>query len=162
MIRADRPKATIERTFAASIDEVWELWTTREGLEAWWAPEGHRMTVRALDPRPGGEFVFEMTAVTPGQIQWQTSSGIPLTTVQRVAYTEVEPPRRLRYQNIIDFVPGVERYEVDNVVEFEETDSGVRIVITFTPLHDEEWSRLATLGYETQLSNLEAVLQARR
>ncbi len=96
---------------------MWELWTTREGLEAWWAPDGNRFVVRALDVRPGGELVFEATATTPDQIEWQTGAGIPVTTVQRIVYTEVEPPRRLGYRNVIDFVPGVEPYEVDNVVE---------------------------------------------
>ena len=162
MIRADRPRVTIERTFRASIDEVWELWTTAEGLAAWWAPEGHRLAVRALDLRPGGEFVFEATAVTADQIEWQTKIGMPLTTLQRIVYTEVEPPRRLGYRNVLDFVPGVEPYEVDNVVEFVETESGVRIVITFTPMHSDEWSGLARLGYESQLQNLDGVLASRR
>src|SRR5439155_6931575 len=26
------------RTFQASAKEVWELWTTKEGLESWWGP----------------------------------------------------------------------------------------------------------------------------
>ena len=105
---------------------------------------------------------YSREAITPAQIEWQTKSGIPLTTVQRIVYTEVDPPRRLRYRNIIDFVPDVEAYEVDNEVDFEENESGVRIVIRFSPLHSDEWSRLATLGYESQLSHLEAVLVSRR
>ncbi len=118
--------------------------------------------MRALDVRPGGELVFEATAITPDQIEWQTGAGIPITTVQRIVYTEVDRPRRLGYRNVIDFVPGVEPYEIDNVVDFERTDAGVRVVITFTPLHDAEWTRLARLGYDSQLRNLEAVLVARR
>jgi len=162
MIRADQPKATLDRTFRGSLDELWDLWTTPEGIEAWWAPEGHRVAVRALDLRPGGEFTWETTAITPAQIEWQTKSGIPLTTVQRIVYTEVDPPRHLRYRNIIDFVPGVEPYEVDNEVDFEPTESGVRIVIRFSPLHSDEWTRLATLGYESQLSHLDVALASRR
>src|SRR5712691_3158803 len=31
-----RPKIRLERTFEVSAKEVWELWTTKEGLESWW------------------------------------------------------------------------------------------------------------------------------
>ena len=30
----------IERTYQARVEELWELWTTKEGFESWWAPEG--------------------------------------------------------------------------------------------------------------------------
>ena len=33
-------KIVIERTYEASIEDIWELWTTREGIESWWGPEG--------------------------------------------------------------------------------------------------------------------------
>ncbi len=31
-------RITIERTYQASIEDVWELWTTKEGIESWWGP----------------------------------------------------------------------------------------------------------------------------
>src|SRR5256885_15775731 len=31
---------SIQRTYAASIDEAWALWTTKSGIESWWGPEG--------------------------------------------------------------------------------------------------------------------------
>ena len=33
-------KFVIERTYRASVDELWDLWTTKEGFESWWPPEG--------------------------------------------------------------------------------------------------------------------------
>lgn len=32
------PTATIERTFRAPVERVWAMWTTKEGLEAWYWP----------------------------------------------------------------------------------------------------------------------------
>ena len=35
----------LQRTYAATPEEVWELWTTASGIEGWWAPRrlrGHR------------------------------------------------------------------------------------------------------------------------
>ena len=33
-------RTTLERNFNASIDDVWELWTTKDGIESWWGPDG--------------------------------------------------------------------------------------------------------------------------
>ncbi|HEX7262885.1 MAG TPA: SRPBCC domain-containing protein [Candidatus Dormibacteraeota bacterium] len=158
---ADRPKVTIERTFQASIEEVWALWTTKEGLEAWWAPEGWKIAVRDLDLRPGGEFVYELTATDAEQIDFNARSGIPLTHVHHIVYTEVEPRRRLAYKDVVDFVAGVAPYGVDNLIEFEEIDAGVRMALTFGPMHSDEWTRLASLGWESLLLQLEALLASR-
>lgn len=35
-------RVRLERTYDATIDEVWRLWTTREGIESWWGPRGSR------------------------------------------------------------------------------------------------------------------------
>ena len=32
----------IERTFNAAIEDVWTLWTTVDGIESWWGPDGPR------------------------------------------------------------------------------------------------------------------------
>ncbi len=53
---------TLERTFEATVDEIWELWTTKEGLESWWGPEGFSVKVHKLDLRPGGERLYAMSA----------------------------------------------------------------------------------------------------
>ena len=66
------PSATaqfsIQRTYAASIDEAWALWTTKSGIESWWGPEGFDVTVTSLDLRPGGHLIYLMTAVAPEQV----------------------------------------------------------------------------------------------
>lgn len=46
---------TLERTYRAPIADVWEMWTTKEGIESWWGPDGFAVTVqleKALAPRP--------------------------------------------------------------------------------------------------------------
>jgi uncharacterized protein YndB with AHSA1/START domain len=39
---ASKPRITIERTYLARIEDVWALWTTKEGLESWWGPRASR------------------------------------------------------------------------------------------------------------------------
>ena len=158
----ERPRLTFERTFEAAIDDVWELWTTREGIESWWGPDGFSVAVRELDLRPGGELVYAMSAVEPDQMEFMAKAGMPLITEHKLTFTDVDPPRRLAYRDMADFIPGVEPYEVRTVIELSEVDVGVRMVLTFDRMHDEEWTRLATLGRESELRRLEAALAARQ
>ena len=60
-----RQRVRLERTFIAAIEQVWELWTTKDGIESWWGPDGFEVKVRKLDFRPGGELLYDMTAIAP-------------------------------------------------------------------------------------------------
>jgi activator of Hsp90 ATPase-like protein len=157
-----RPKVTLERTFDASPEEVWELWTTRDGIEAWIGPEGFNVTVDELDLRPGGELVYAMTAVGPDQVEYMTRAGMPLVNVQRRRFIEVDPPRRLVTRELADFIPGIEPYEVETVLELEAVDDGTRLVLTFDAMHDADWTEMSRLGREGELRKLAHLLAARQ
>ena len=157
----EKPKLTLERTFKASIGEVWDLWTTREGIEAWWGPEGFSVTVSALDLRPGGDLLYTMSAVEAEQMEYMVKAGMPLSTDHKLTFTEVDPPRLLAYKDMADFIPGVEPYEVRTVIELAEVEDGVRMLLTFDRMHDERWTELARMGRESELARLAEVLAAR-
>ena len=53
------PKFVFDRTYRASVDELWELWTTKEGLESWWGPAGVRTEVHAIEVRPNGKLHYD-------------------------------------------------------------------------------------------------------
>ena len=156
---SNRPKLTLERTFRASIHEVWELWTTREGIEAWWGPDGFSVEVRSLELRAGGDLVYVMSAVAPEQIDYMKKAGMPVSTHHSLTFTEVSPPRRLAYVNTVDFVPDVEPYQIVTLLELAEVEGGgTRLVLTFDAMHDDRWTQLARMGHESELSRLEALL----
>ena len=157
-----RRKVTLERTFDATIEDVWELWTTKDGIESWWGPEGFAVEVRKLDLRPGGDLIYAMTATAPDQIEFMKKSGMPLTTETRILFTEIVPQQRLAYTNIVDFVPGVMPYEVATIVEFETSPHGVRMVLTMDAMHDENWTKMAVMGWESELGKLAKLLGERR
>ena len=159
--RASRPKIRLERTFQSSAKEVWELWTTKEGLEAWWGPEGFTTAVHKLDLRPGGEFEYAMTATRPDLIEGMKAAGLPLTSVAHGTYTEVTRPRRLAYTTLVDFIQGVAPYEVAAVVEIQPVGGGVRMVVTEDAMHDELWTERSTMGMNSSLDRLAKVLDAR-
>jgi uncharacterized protein YndB with AHSA1/START domain len=162
---ANRGKAidriTIERVYPATLEDVWTLWTTREGIESWWGPDGFAVTVRALDLRPGGELRYAMTAVAPETVQFMKSQGMPTTTELRLRYTEVTPPRRLAWLHVADFIPGVAPYDVGSAVELSRVDGGVRLVLTLDRMHDDVWTQRAVMGWESELGKLGKALAAR-
>ena len=156
---SNRPKLTLERTFRASIHEVWELWTTREGIEAWWGPDGFTVEVRSLELRAGGDLVYVMSAVAPEQIDYMKKAGMPVSTHHSLTFTEVSPPRRLAYVNTVDFVPDVEPYQIATLLELREVaGGGTHLVLTFDAMHDDRWTQLARMGHESELDRLEALL----
>ena len=155
-----RAQFSIQRTYAASIDEAWALWTTQAGIESWWGPEGFDVTVTSLDLRAGGELVYLMTAVASEQVAFMKRAGMPLATECRVTYTEISPPNRLAYKTLADFVPGVAPYEVATVVELEPTTDGVKLTLTFDAMHDDVWTERARAGHESQVRKLDALLSA--
>ena len=139
---------TIERTVAAQPQTVWDLWTTADGISQWWAPDGFRTDVGALDLRPGGELVYTMTAEAPEQ------NGLPLSTESRKVFTELEQPTRIAYRSVIDFVPDHEPYEHLTVVDLHPADGGTRVVMQVEELHDDVWTERLLAGRANELENL--------
>lgn len=148
----------LEWTYAASPEEIWRLWTTKEGLESWWAPEGFTAEVHELDLRPGGDLRYTFTAVEEPQIELLRSAGMPLETTAQKRFTVVEPPRRLAYDSLVDFVPEMEPYWQATTIDIVPEDDGTHVVMTMDPLHDDEWTQRLVAGRENELANLERVL----
>jgi uncharacterized protein YndB with AHSA1/START domain len=151
-------RLVLERAYQASLETVWELWTTPEGIEAWWGPSGFEVKVRKLDLRPGGKLLYAMTATAPAQVDFVKGAGIPVTVEMHITYTQVVPQRRLTFTHRTDFIPGVAPYEIATAVDLYSSDQRVRMVLTFDAMHDEEWTRRTVMGWESELGKLAKVL----
>ena len=149
----------IDRTLKASVEKVWRMWTTKDGLEKWWGPEHFSSTVRHLDVRAGGRFEIVMTAKLPEIIAQLKAAGMGESSVAKGDYTVVEANRRLVYTNAVDFVPGVPPYTSTTVVEMSAAPSGgTRLIVTNDVMHDEQWTAMATMGWTQQIGKLEKLL----
>jgi uncharacterized protein YndB with AHSA1/START domain len=155
-----KKRITIERTFDAPIEDVWELWTTKEGIESWWGPNGFRVEVRSIDLRAGGDLDYVMIAVGADEIAFMKQSGMPVRIEHRITYTEVTPQKRLVFTQKADFIPGVDPYDVGTMVDFHPSQDSVRLVLTIDAMHDQHWTDMAVMGWESELSKLAKVLQA--
>jgi len=160
---ANRPgkKITLERTFRAPPREVWELWTTRKGLESWWGPEGFVTEVRRLEVSPGGKFEYEMTATGAEQIEALKKANLPMRSRAHGSYKEVRAPKRLVYKTVADFIPGITPYEIATLVEFQIVPGGTRLTVIQDAMHNEEWTRMSEMGMGSSLDRLARVIENR-
>ncbi len=160
--KAEARPIRFERVYDGPVDDLWALWTTKDGLEEWFAPEGTHFEVPALDLRVGGAFDHVMTAVGDDAIAYMASVGRSRITQVRGRFVEVVRHERLRIRLTIDFLPGVEPYPYDIVVELHAEGERVRMVVTADLHPDADMTRLATQALASQLRQFDSVLAARR
>lgn len=152
-------RVELVRTYEAAIEDVWEMWTTKEGIEAWWGPGGFRVEVRTLELRPGGTLQYAMIATSPETIAFMNRAGMPTSQECRATFTAVEAPTRLAYLHRADFVPGVEPYDVAHEVRLARSGDATVLTLSFARMHDAEWTQRATMGWESELGKLDAALR---
>ena len=146
----------IERSYEASAEELWALWTSKDGFEAWWGPEGFRADVHLIEPRLGGGLHYEMVADTPEMIAAMKAMGQPASTMCKGSFSAFRPLEHLALRQMIDFLPGVEPYESLIEVDFTPQPEGrVRMVVTLHQMHDLQTTQMQEAGFRSQLSKLD-------
>jgi uncharacterized protein YndB with AHSA1/START domain len=147
-LRTYQPTFTIERTFAGSVEKLWWMWTTKEGLALWYWPPPLIASVVHVDLRVGGGYEIAAAGMS------HTSRG---------TYTEVVPLKRLASRAIIDFLPDLEPYERHDVIElFAAPNNHARMTFTSTRMHDEVWQQRSLQGFLASLDKLDRALEAGR
>lgn len=150
-----RSRTVIERTYRTRVEELWRLWTTKEGFESWWGSEGSRVEVHTIEAREGGTLHYDMIAVAPADIATRNQMGLASSSSVRARFTEFMPYQRLILAHVIDFVPGVKPYEQTIAVDFFAAGGTVRMVTTIEPMHDEEFTQTSIRVFTSQLEMLE-------
>ena len=153
---ARAPKIIVERTYRASLADVWDLWTTKQGFESWWGPQGFRADVHVLDARVGGELRYDMCADTDEMKAAMKKMGRPEKHATHSRFTELRPRERLVLTNVIDFLPGVATYESEIAVDFSVQGDRVRMVVSLDPMHSEQFTKMQEEGFTSQLTKLDA------
>jgi uncharacterized protein YndB with AHSA1/START domain len=159
--RAQPAQLELVREYPAPVEDLWALWSTRDGIESWWGPEGFTVEVAELDLRVGGAMVYTMVATAPPQVEFMRKARLPLSTEVRLTYTAVRRCELLAYEALADFVPGVDPYPLATTVQFEPIPSGARMTVRFDRMHDEQWTQRARMGRESELEKLARLLQQR-
>ena len=153
--RSPQAAVVIARTYPASVEALWALWTTKAGFESWWGPEGFRVEVSAIEPREGGALEYEMIADAPEAIAAMKAMGQPLSHGTRGRYAELRPHTRLKLVHVIDFIPGSEVYEHVIEVDFSAAGGQATMTVTVHPHLDPHWTRMSLEGFASQLTKLD-------
>lgn len=146
----------LERIYPATPEELWDLWATKEGFASWWGPQGFRVEVSVLEPRPGGALVYEMIADDPACVQAMKDAGQAVSHGVRATFSVFAPHRELALTSVIDFIPGVEAYESLIAVTFAPHERGARMVVQLHAMHDPHWTGMQIEGFTSQLGKLDA------
>ena len=154
-----RSSTIIERTYRTRVEELWDLWTTKEGFESWWGSEGSPVVVHSIEAREGGTLHYDMIALAPADIAKRHELGLAPSSSVRARFTEFKPYQRLILAHVVDFVPGVTPYEQLIAVEFFPAGDTVRMVTTIEPLHNEEFTQTSVRVFMGQLERLEGRFQ---
>jgi len=155
-------RIVIERRHRARPDDLWALWTTPAGLEAWWGPPGFAVTVQDMDLRTGGALRYTMTAIAPEMVAFMQKSGMSTATSAQATYDAVDPMTHLAYRHLVDFVPGRAAYETRVLVEFLPAGDEVTMRLTLDQMHDAVWTERQRMGWELELGKLAALLADRK
>jgi uncharacterized protein YndB with AHSA1/START domain len=80
----------IERTFDASVERIWQMWTVAEHFQSWYGPTGATIPVAKMDVRVGGARLICMEMQTPnGPMQmWFAGEYLEVVEHERLVYTE--------------------------------------------------------------------------
>lgn len=154
----------INRTLAAPIARVFEMWTSAEHLARWLAPVGTELRFLRSEIAPGKSTLFTITG--PHGVMYV-----------RAEYLALEPPRRIVYaQQFVDereqpaAAPGAESWPatlVTTVLLAEESLEHTRVTVTSEPRGECSAAELAafvgerpgmTLGWTGSFDTLESRL----
>jgi uncharacterized protein YndB with AHSA1/START domain len=152
---------SFERSYEASVADLWYLWTTKAGFESWWGPKGFRVEVHTIEPRVGGALVYDMIAVGAEEIAFMKKTFTAVAHATRGSFTEVVPHQRLEIVHVIDFIPGMRAYDHRMRVEFFAEGKMARMAIAVAEHTTKEWTRSALMGMESQLTRVPQALAAR-
>lgn len=83
-----------ERTFDATVEQVWKAFTDPALVPRWWGPHGTTTTVVEMDVRPGGTWRYISSAPDRDDVEFYGE------------YLELAPPTRIRWTFMFD-VEGV-------------------------------------------------------
>ncbi len=117
LIYSDGGDLVFERTFDATVEQVWAAFTDPAVIPRWWGPHGTTTTVAEMDVRPGGKWRYISSAPDREDVAFYGE------------YLEVEPPTRIRWTFMFD-VEGVGPMGGPETHLFEDVGGRTRIIST--------------------------------
>ncbi|RJP54998.1 MAG: SRPBCC domain-containing protein [Anaerolineaceae bacterium] len=87
-ITAKEDSVVIERTFNASVEFIWQMWTDAEHFKKWYGPKGFTVPVANMDLRIGGKRLICMASPDGSMKMWIVGEYKEIIPTTRLVYTE--------------------------------------------------------------------------
>ncbi len=149
----------IVRYFNAPKGKVYPMWTTKEGLQKWWAASakdmGYAFKVNELDVRVGGKYDIVMSNKEHGELH------------NHGQYVEVVPNKRIVQEWLFDIFlgPGEKPYPISVTVDLEDVPNftgglGTKMTFTQGPMAKPEFTEGSRQGVIQNFTHLGKALEA--
>lgn len=135
---------TIERTFDAPRERVWDAYADADKFVQWWGPEGWETTVKELNLTPGGRNHYCMKCVDERQGEWfnQESWGL-------MVFEDVNEPASFTYKDYFSDAEGTLNKEMPTMtitMDFIEEDGKTKVVSRGVVESKEQLEQLVNMG----------------
>jgi uncharacterized protein YndB with AHSA1/START domain len=126
---------TIERSFDAPVDLIWQMWTDPKHFKSWYGPEGATIPVANMDVHVGGTRLVCMEMQTPGgpMQMWFTGEYRVVVENERLVYTESMSDEKGNVVSPSDLgMPAGHPSTTEIRVELEDLGGRTKMVMTHT------------------------------
>jgi uncharacterized protein YndB with AHSA1/START domain len=121
---------SMERTFNASVADVWRVWNDADSIKKWWGPKGYTAYVVRNDVREGGSYLWAMKS-EKGRMFWNTGTYKEVVANKKIVSTmsfsdengKIIPGSQVS-------VPGQWPNEITVIAEFNESEGKTRVIVT--------------------------------
>ena len=135
----EKKKLTVVRAFDASLERVWEAWTTSGTLDQWWAPKPYRAETKTMDFREGGRWLYCMVGPT-GDKHWC-----------RVDYKTIRPLKSITDSAMFCDEEGRENLEFPVMhwnKQFKETGDATTVTIDISFDRETDMEAILKMGFQ--------------
>jgi uncharacterized protein YndB with AHSA1/START domain len=120
---------SMERTFNASVADVWRVWNDADSIKKWWGPKGYTALVVRNDVREGGSYLWAMKS-GQGKMFWSTGTYKEIVADKKIVSTmsfSNESGKTISGSQVS--VPGQWPDEINVIVEFNESEGKTRVTV---------------------------------
>jgi len=147
----------IERTFNASVADVWKVWNDADSIKKWWGPKGYTALVVRNDVRVGGSYLWAMKSAQ-GKMFWSTGTYKEVVPNQKIVSTmsfSNENGKTIPGSHVS--VPGRWPDEVTVIVEFSESEGKTRVSVAEVGIPLIVYA-LSKIGWAQQFDKVQLLL----
>jgi len=151
----------MERTFNASVTDVWRVWTDADSIGKWWGPKGYTALVVRNDVREGGSYLWAMKSAQ-GRMFWSTGTYTEVVANKKIVSTvsfSNENGKAIPGSQVS--VPGKWPNEITVIVEFSESEGKARVTVAEVGIPLIVYA-LSKIGWAQQFDKIQLLLEEKR